>query len=94
MSLNFKELVYVIIKAFINPIIWLIFAATIVFFMWNIFGVIKNSDNPEELAKFKSKALWGIIAIAVMTSTWGLVKFVTNSLNLNQTTGINVRVGR
>ncbi|MFZ2303591.1 MAG: hypothetical protein WAV98_02240 [Minisyncoccia bacterium] len=92
--MDFKALVDLIIGAFVEPAMVLIFSATIVFFMWNIFGVIKNSDNPEELAKFKGKAVWGIIAIAVMVSMWGLVRFITGSINLNTTTGIEINVGQ
>lgn len=48
-------------------------------------GVIKKSGQPEEAAKMKSKALWGVIGIAVMVSMWGLVNFITGSLLLSNT---------
>ena len=88
--MDFKGLVNdYIIPNFITPIISLILAASIVFFLWNIFLVIKNADNEAELKKFKGKAVSGIIAIAVMVSMWGLVNFVTKSAKLD-TTPINI----
>ena len=79
----FKDLVDYFITTLIVPLFSLMLAGAVVFFMWNIFGVIKNSDNPEELATMKKKAVWGIVGIAVMVSMWGLVNFFTDSLQLN-----------
>lgn len=81
--MDFKGLISFIITSFITPAITLIFSAAVVFFLWNMMEVIRKSDQPEELEKFKSKAVWGIIAIAVMSSMWGLVNFVTSSLKPN-----------
>ena len=92
--MDFKDLVDFIILAFVKPLMVIIFGAAIVFFLWNILGVIRKSDQPEELAKFKSKVVWGVIAIAVMVSMWGLVRFFTDSLNLDTTTGIEVYTGQ
>lgn len=84
-SRDFKGLVSFIITGFLTPVTYLIMSLAIVFFLWNIAMVVKNSDNPEELEKFKSKAVWGIVAIAAMVSLWGLVNFITGSLNLDVT---------
>lgn len=91
--MTLKCFVEINLYPFVAQIINLIFAATVVFFLWNIFQFVKKSDQPEELEKFKSKALWGVIALAVMFSLWGLVKFVTSSVNLDNTPSINVRTG-
>lgn len=89
-SRNFKELVSLVITEFITPATYLIMSLAVVFFLWNMMMVVKNSDNSEELSKFKDKAIWGIVAIAVMVSMWGLVNFVTKSLNLNVTEKITI----
>ncbi|SRR3989344_3957731 len=85
---DFKWLVGSIISDFVRPATWLIMSFAVVFFLWNMAVAVKNSDNEEDLAKFKSKAVWGIVAIAVMVSMWGLVNFVTGSLRLNTTEDI------
>lgn len=84
-SRDFNGLVDLVITDFVKPATWLIMSLAVVFFLWNMMMVIKNSDNSEELSKFKDKAIWGIVAIAVMVSMWGLVNFVTGSLNLDVT---------
>jgi hypothetical protein len=81
--MTFKDFVGFLIANLVKPLFALFLGAAVVFFLWNIFGVIKNSDNPEELATLKQKAVWGAVAIAVMVSMWGLVNFFTGSLRLN-----------
>lgn len=89
--MTFQTLVNTVIIDILKPFVVLIFAAAIVFFLWNVFGLVRSSDQPEEIAKFKEKIVWGIIAIAVMASMWGLVRFITGSLNLDPSIGIQVR---
>jgi len=83
--MDFKGLVGFIISNFISPVIVLLVGAAVVFFLWNIFSIIRKSDQPDELAKLKSQATWGIVAIAIMVSMWGLVNFVINSFQPNNT---------
>lgn len=76
---DFKDLIEFIIGTFIQPIIYLILSLAVLYFLWNIAEVIRKGDNPEELAKLKSKAFWGVVAIAVMVSLWALVEILTNT---------------
>lgn len=85
--MDFKELVDFMLTTLVRPAVDLILAAAVVFFLWNIMQVIRKSDQPDELEKFKSKAVWGIVAIAVMFSMWGLVNFLTSSARLS---GVNL----
>ncbi len=79
-SMSFKELIStVIIKGIIQPITVLIFALSILYFLWNVFQFIRNIDNKDEIEKFKKNTLWGIVAIFVMASMWGLVQILVNS---------------
>lgn len=77
--MDFKEFVQSVILDMVNPAMWLMMSLAIVYFLWNIAEVIRKSGQPDELAKFKSKAVWGIVAIFVMTSVWGLVNILVNT---------------
>lgn len=83
--MDFKEFINFVINSFVTPFFSILVGAAVVFFLWNIMLLIKKSDQPEEAAKLKSKALWGVIGIAVMVSMWGLVNFITGSLLLSNT---------
>ncbi|KKT81817.1 MAG: hypothetical protein A2V96_01780 [Candidatus Yonathbacteria bacterium RBG_16_43_6] len=79
-TLDFKGLVAYVLEDFIKPITVVILSLAVVYFLWNIFNIIRASKKGEELADLKSKALWGVIAIFVMVSMWGLVSILVNTL--------------
>lgn len=81
--MSFSDFVDNLIEDFFMPLPALLIGAGIVFLFWNIFQVITKADQPDELVKFKSRAVWGIVALAVMVSVWGLVNFVTSSIELD-----------
>ena len=78
-SMDFKGFVYFIISDFIRPSITVLFALAVVYFLWNIAEVIRESDDPAKLATLKTKAFWGVVAIFVMASLWGLVGILVNT---------------
>ncbi len=78
---DFKGLIEAIIENIAEPVVVLILALAIVFFLWNIAQYIRKADQPEELEKFKSGAIWGIVAISVMVSMWGLVRILVGTFS-------------
>lgn len=88
--MDFKGFIDFLIGALIGPLFSLFLGAAVVFFLWNIMGIIRKSDQPEELAKMKERVIWGVVAIAVMVSVWGLVNFFTGSLKLDTTTPLDL----
>lgn len=82
-----------IISSLVQPVIGLMLAAAVFFFLWNVFNVIIKNDQPEELAKLKSKVIWGLVAITAMLSVWGLVRVLVSSTGLDNTATINIRTG-
>ncbi|HEY0979919.1 MAG TPA: pilin [Candidatus Paceibacterota bacterium] len=75
-----KILVWVkcVITAIIIP---LIFTLAFFFFLWNVFRFIQSSDktNKEEA---KERMWWGIIALFVMLSVWGIISILSNTLGI------------
>lgn len=88
--MDFKGFIDFLIGTLISPLFSLFLGAAVVFFLWNLMGIIRKSGQPEELAKMKEQAVWGVIAIAVMVSMWGLVHFFTDSLKLDTSTPIDL----
>lgn len=78
-SLTFAGFIKEIISGIIQPVTVLIFALSILYFLWNVAQFIRNIDNKDEIEKFKKNAMWGIVAIFVMASMWGLVQILINS---------------
>lgn len=79
-QMTFKEFVSaIIIRGIIQPITTLLLALAILYFLWNVVQFIRKNDKPEEIEKFKTHTMWGIVAIFVMVSVWGLVQILVTS---------------
>jgi hypothetical protein len=67
-----------------NAMIPFLFAVAIIMFIW---GVIKffiiNSDEEAKREQGKQFMIWGIVALAVMLSVWGLVGILKTTFGLN-----------
>ena len=67
-----------------NSVIPLIFALAVVFFVWGAINVlIINADDEKKREQGKQFMIWGIVALAVMLSIWGLVTILGNTFNID-----------
>lgn len=65
----------------INRLIPFIIALTVLVFLWGVFRFVlaRDSDATKEAQSFM---IWGIIALFVMVSVWGLVNILVRSFAL------------
>ncbi len=67
-----------------GSVIPFIFALAVVMFIW---GVVKyfilNADEEKKRAEGKQFMIWGIVALAVMLSVWGLVGILKTTFGIN-----------
>ncbi len=83
-AIKFKSLLDILVwvKCVITSIIIpLIFTLAFLFFLWNVIRFMNASDsrNKEEA---KERMWWGIIALFVMLSVWGIIKILSNTLGI------------
>jgi hypothetical protein len=57
----------------VRSVIPLLVALAVIGFIWGVIQYFLNPDNEEKKKNGKTFMLWGIIALFVMTSIWGLV---------------------
>jgi hypothetical protein len=74
------------VSGIINSLVPIILSLAIVFFLWGVLQYITKAG--EEKGKAREQMLWGIIAIAVMVSIWGLVGVIRNTFQLQDNTPI------
>lgn len=55
----------------------IIFAAVVVAFFWGLLMFVFGSEDKRESGK--SMMIWGVVAIFVMSSIWGIVGFLQDS---------------
>lgn len=79
---TFSGVVYTtIISGILQPVVKLLIALAILFFLWGVFRfMISEGDKREEGRQFM---FWGVVGIFVMVSVWGLVNILTNTFKLD-----------
>jgi len=61
---------------FINNVIVFIMGATVLVFIWGIFKLVFSNRDSKEREQARGYIVWGIIALFVMVSVWGLVNLL------------------
>jgi hypothetical protein len=54
-----------------------------IYFFWGVAKYILSAGDPKSAAEGKSIMIYGIIAIAVMASVYGLVNFLQTTLGIS-----------
>lgn len=66
----------------LNPLIRLMFAVAVIYFLWGVFKYIVNSDSDNSRQTGGKHILFGLIGIVVMMGVYGILNIAT-SLILN-----------
>jgi len=80
---NFKELINLILADIITPLIALIFGLAFIGFLWGAFQYIWKADDINARKEGAQKMLYGIIALFIMFSVWGLVNILVSTFGIN-----------
>jgi len=89
-SESIDDFIFKVDKIIINPLILLLFALALLFFLYGVFEFILNLDNEEKKTQGKSHMIWGVVGITIMISVFTLMNIILNTLNI---TGINPEQG-
>jgi uncharacterized membrane protein YidH (DUF202 family) len=98
MDLLFTNVAYASVDSFIsnvnqliiNPLIILLFALAVVYFLYGVFEFISNGDNEEKKTTGKSHMVWGIVGIVIMMGVFTILNMIMNTFNIE---GINPEQG-
>ena len=75
-----QKLVMKINKVIINPLIALMFAVALAYFIWGVVEYLIKTGSDEARSTGKQHMLWGIIGMAVMLSAYGIINFILNTM--------------
>lgn len=77
------------IRTLVNMALPLVVGLALLGFFWGLVKFIWGGDGDKE--KAKSTMIWGIVALFVMVSVWGLVNFLGSVVGVQQQGGtVNV----
>jgi hypothetical protein len=74
------------LQSILSKLVPLLFAVAIIYFFWGVIQFIRSAGDPKKAEEGKSIMIYGIIAIAVMASIYGLVAWIQNTLGVTETT--------
>ena len=79
---KFQDLLKYVTCIITSSVVPLIFALALVVFTWGVVQYVINSDDETKKAKGRDFMIWGIIALAVMVSVWGLVNILRSTFGI------------
>ena len=78
------------ISATVASLIPIMFGLAIVYFFWGLTKYIRSAGDPKGAAEGKSIMIYGVIAIAVMASIYGLVNYLQSLFGITAVTTTTV----
>ena len=70
-------------RLIINPLILLLFALAVVYFLYGMLEFIMNQANEEKKTTGKSHMIWGIVGITIMMGVWVILNIILNTFGVN-----------
>jgi len=70
------------VYALVQYLVPLMVSIAVLLFLWGIVKFIANIGNEEARKAGKELMIWGMVAIFVMVSFWGIIGYVQQSLGL------------
>lgn len=64
----------------INPLIILLFALALLYFLYGTFQFLVNADDAEARETGKNHILWGLVGMLVMFAVFAILKLIQNSV--------------
>jgi fumarate reductase subunit D len=77
-------------QSFIAVVLKFLIAIAVLWFVWNVFKYTIYTDEIKT-KEARDAMIWGIIAIFVMVSIWGLVSILQNTFDFSSTSGPNLK---
>lgn len=76
---NIQEII-ICVGQFFNRLIPITVSAALLVFLWGVFKVVRAQGDTKAIEEGRKTMLWGIIALFVMVSVWGLVAFIQHDI--------------
>lgn len=69
----------------VNRLLPFVITLTLLVFLWGIFKFVMAGGNEEARKDARGFILWGLIALAIMVSVWGLVNILIRTVGVDNT---------
>ena len=72
----------------VNKLVPLLIAIALVVFFWGLVRYVWRSGGGEGAKEGRDLMIWGLIALFVMVSVWGIIKLAQNALDIDSAESI------
>lgn len=79
-ALTSTELLNAISANIIKPLIFLLFAAAFLVFIWGLVQFVGNLDSEESRSQGVKHMVWGIVGMVIMVSVNGIIAIIANTV--------------
>lgn len=76
------DLVQKFFKVVVDPVIQLIFAAAVLYFVYGVFTYIRRSDDSSERINGAKHILWSSVGLFIMISVWGIIAILEKTVGV------------
>jgi len=76
---NLSSLITSYVIPLINLAVAVLAAAALAIFMWGIVRYIMSSGSSSEKTNSRGMMIWGLVALVVLVSVWGIVRVVADA---------------
>lgn len=78
------EGVITVIQRILNLLLPVVVTLALLLFIWGLVIFIKNAGNEEGRKEGKRRMGWGIVAIFVIITIWGIVRLIAGTFNIQE----------
>jgi hypothetical protein len=72
-----------IFRFVIDPLVKLLFAAAVFYFMYGVFKYIKDSDEASSRIDGANHVLWSTVGLFIMISVWGIIEMLQRTIGVS-----------
>lgn len=78
--LTAQKLLQKIVDNIVEPLIVLMLAVAVIYFLWGVFQFVRNAESPEERKKGGTHMMYGVIGLFIMVSAYGIINVLLNTI--------------
>jgi hypothetical protein len=79
-AISTDALIEKILANIVDPLITLMLALAIIYFLWGVFDFVRNAESPEDRKTGGQHILWGVIGIFVMVTAYGILNLIVKTI--------------
>ena len=88
--MGLSELMDAVLGIINNALLPIAFSLCLLYFFWGIAKYIRNAGDEKAIEQGKETMIWGVIALFVVFSIWGIIRFIGGEFGIDPITNIQI----